>query len=165
MYTPVSLKSLLFKSSLTALLGISLQACVVSPHHGEHVGNTNSVIPFEIYAISPGAAISVTCSHHYGGATPVTTVTGGTTPITLSGQVVYAKSFNRTLPANCWEPWRGSNFNYITYLQVKVNDYNAAVYDEAGLDCLFGKISDGIGPITAGSACRMSGNSILLYAD
>ncbi|GAA3945937.1 hypothetical protein [Allohahella marinimesophila] len=165
MLIPASLKSPLLRSVLTASLGLSLGACVVSPHHGEHVGNTNSTIPFEIYALAPNAAIEVTCAHHYGGSMPVTSVTGSSNPITFSGEVVYPKTFNTALPSNCWESWTGRDFNYITYLHVKVNGYNATTYDEDGLDCLFGKIADGIGPITAGSACRRDGNSILLYAN
>jgi hypothetical protein len=148
-----------------ALLCAALSSCVINPHHSQHTGTRATPIRFEIFSITPNASITVTCSHHYGNVMNVTSFTGGSNPITYAGQTVYAKTMNITLPQGCWEPWSGPNYSYITYIRVKQGGYNSAVFDEAGLDCLFDEIGDGTGPITAGINCRYDGSDILLFAN
>lgn len=158
-------KAICSKYTAIGLSAAMLSGCVISPNHGEHIGNTSSTIDFQIYALGPNVPVTVTCSHHYGDPQPVATVHSSTSPITFNGQTVYAANFSQVLPSGCWDSWYSSDFNYITYLQVDVDGYSAANYTEEGIECLGDKFAEGIGPVTAGGQCRTSYNAILLYAD
>lgn len=142
----------------------ALSACVVNPYHGQNVGPRNTPITFEIYATKPSAALSVTCSSHFGSPVTIATFTGGSNPIKYADETVYAKQRTITIPDSCWESWSGSNYNFITYIRVKQGSDYVAVFDTPGLDCLWEAIGDGTGPITAGANCKRDGADILLYA-
>lgn len=152
------------KALLCAAL-LAASACVVTPNHGDKVGSRSSSVPFEIFATKPNAALSITCSKHFGGATTIASFTGGSTPVTYAGETVYMKKHSMVIPSACWESWSGPNYSYITYIRVKQDNNNAVVFDAAGSDCLFEQIGDGIGPITAGFECKRDGPDILLLAD
>jgi len=154
----------MFRWSCVFAFCAALSACVVNPHHGQNVGPRNTPITFEIYATKPNAALSVTCSSHFGPASTIATFTGGSNPITYAEETVYAKQRTITIPNSCWESWSGSGFNFITYIRVKQGNDYAVVFDAPGLDCLWEAIGDTTGPITAGFNCKRSGADILLYA-
>jgi hypothetical protein len=150
--------------SCAVALTAALSACVVNPHHGQNVGPRSTPITFEIFATKANAALSVTCSSHYGSPTTIASFTGGSDPITYAAETVYAKKRTITIPTACWESWSGSGYSFITYIRVKQDDSYAVVFDATGLDCLYEAIGDGTGPVTAGFDCKREGPDILLYA-
>lgn len=152
------------KALLWAAL-LAASACVVTPNHGDKIGSRSSSVKFEIFATKPNAALSITCSKHYGPATIIATFTGGNSGITYANETVYMKKHTMVIPSACWESWSGPNYSHITYVRVKQDNNNAVVFDAAGADCLFEQIGDGVGPITAGIECKRDGADILLLAD
>lgn len=140
-------------------------ACVIEPYHGKHIGTRSTPITFEIFATKANAALTVTCSHHYGNLQTIDTFVGGSSPITYAGETVYMKKRTITIPNSCWESWSGNGYTHITYIRVKQDDNFTSVFDQAGVDCVFEQIGDGVGPITAGFECQLDGKDILLYAN
>lgn len=152
-------------ASTMALVLVALPSCVVSPNHGDHVGTRSTPISFDVYATSSGADLEITCSHHYGNRTSVRSYTGGTSPVTLHGDTVYPSGITLTLPNSCWESWSGPGYSYITYIRVFQGEYNALVFDDAGVSCLGDQLGMGVGPIAGAVECHRDGPDILLFAN
>jgi len=109
--------------------------------------------------------MQITCSHHYGPATVIANYTGGTSPVVINGETLYASPRTMTLPSSCWESWSGPNYSYITYIRVRQGEYYSYVFDEAGSICLGDQLGMGEGPTPATLDCARSGPDILLLAN
>jgi hypothetical protein len=134
-------------------------SCVTGPHYDQHLTSHTDAIDLEVWASEPGAAIEAQCANHYSPWSTFATFTASTTAIVVHGDSVYHGVKNHVVvPLSCWDLDFSPVATYLHFTQTaNGHTYGMQTYDQAGLDCLFGRIFTE-GPYGPGLDCALKGD-------
>jgi hypothetical protein len=137
---------------------------MTTPVFGEDIGDHRSAVSFELFAIAPGATMTLGCSLPMIGEPPeylrekvytefARTTAAATPYLTVEGDSVYRAVATGTIPDSCW--LGGPPFMF-TYVRAQEDGFTALVFDDAGIGCLLHEILTlRRSPIDSGYRCAM----------
>lgn len=161
--------------SLVASLGLWAAACVVAPTDWDRIA-PHEPIALSGYASLAGTTVRVQAKNQRTGAWDVVaSFVASSTPTTLGGDTLYGWSGSLLFTqVNTADPWRcyfsipGSNPCQVplpaadAQLRVLQGDGTAlTTFDEAGLDCVVDKLSEGKGWLVSGYECRDANSPVI----
>jgi hypothetical protein len=132
--------------------------CMVGPTWGTWVDDHTHAIDFNLYAIKPSAKMTLECSTPWWVGTSyqqfAEVTASATALITVGGGSIYVANVSRVVPEACWGSYHGTEV--VTDIRPKQDGWNAAVFDDAGLDCAVHEVLvEHKSPIDAGQDCRL----------
>jgi hypothetical protein len=163
--------------AVLALGCLSMTACVTAPYHNQVIASPSTPISVQAFTVMKESPIEVQCRPYLtGGAwTTIATLTSSASALTAEQGDLYSAGRSVVVPTSCWYHWHSQYTTELRFMGGPYTDTGGkqplAVYDQAGVSCVFEAFGEGVDYATMSNDCRLkttsgsSAQSIYVHAN